>query len=633
MSEAFHVFVAVHGMGEQAPGEQVREFIETFLAASDEEFHGTPPALGLSRGFFREVLDAHGVILGSDIEKAIPAYQGKLDRVAFTEVFWADISEDQFRKLGVPFSEWSAGVLEQLRLREHEPLIAKRKDWLFPLLKVIRSGLNNSIVLFKPRFAELLDLALNRYMGDVQVYAETRTTPEKAVQRFHTTMDRAHAALRRQGIEKPQYHVIAHSLGTVLSLDALLTAHLHLPKSLVAMSAQQEESAVPSEWPVAAAVSATAKSHAWFREVKTFVTAGSPIDKFLVVWNRKFGRFLQQSTDSPNVRAGNASQAGSAGDLETRIRHVNFADEQDPFGNRLKLMYDRNSGSAVAELANAVFSCDERENLSTCRYPIPGFAHTAYYRDVGLVRRIQQATTTNAKPADPAKFEFLPQAFWRSLATNYFVVQTFLLLLMSIAFVAVVTAVDWKTKLVFMLPAAWFFWMVVPEFLWIVTAWRALVMGSRSAVRIRQVGYRQVFAMTTSSIVDALFVVSFGWAAYRVVIDANANLVGIRLLQVATGIGVVLILLKVYYLYRRATDDRKPKTMLGDVFWFVSISGFMVTVATMGCYLDAPHKFVVPITGAMAIAGAFDGLLRWINTFVLKLGEKIAKSGRKSRRG
>jgi len=101
--------------------------------------------------------------------------------------------------------------------------------------------------------------------------------------------------------------------------------------------------------------------------VDAFVTLGSPIDKYLVLWWQNY-RYLNvpELWMDPALREARKT---------ARIRHFNYADEQDPVGHNLDV-------AATAPAVLEVF--DTQEDIVFNRYKVPGLAHTAYWGDRDL---------------------------------------------------------------------------------------------------------------------------------------------------------------------------------------------------------------------------------------------------------
>ena len=113
---------------------------------------------------------------------------------------------------------------------------------------------------------------------------------------------------------KPRYTILAHSLGTVMSMDALMYGHLskevyefpgkfsNLPFPGYANQYEKVNEHNPPDdsyrW-----LQQNCKNYLgekWIDNVDTFITLGSPIDKFLTIWWQNYiylgkdkGAFLQ----------------------------------------------------------------------------------------------------------------------------------------------------------------------------------------------------------------------------------------------------------------------------------------------------------------------------------------------------
>lgn len=109
----------------------------------------------------------------------------------------------------------------------------------------------------------------------------------------------------------------------------------------------------------------------WIECVRSFVTLGSPIDKFLILWWADYRHLVgEREGESPSWLA---ARAGA------NIRHFNSCEEQDPVGHHLHVA---RSTDAYA----AVFATEEDRVYQ--RSALPGIAHTAYWRDRDLFRWI-----------------------------------------------------------------------------------------------------------------------------------------------------------------------------------------------------------------------------------------------------
>ena len=582
--ETLDFIIVVHGMGEQRKGRTVAEVIQSYhyLSRLEEileqpacgdgriDSHHAPEPLSVSPAHLDAMQSRFGFVPGADV----PGCEESLKDFAFAEVYWADITSKQFETYGASLAEWSASLLQQLENRRDSPLIKERRSWLFSVLRVMRGGLVNLNMLLRPRLGWISDLAFNRYLGDVQMYAEDPRSRARAMWRFQDAMQKLHArASDKYPNTNCRYHIVAHSLGTVLALDALIMAHAKLEilsdalllnsegeealrdtvrKRLAAV--QRNQTAAPDESTVEEAVQAAAWfahtfdlsystrfrdsqqiDFTWRDKVKTFVTLGSPIDKFLVLWERNFRQL--RNSDQPTVD--DVAAHWTERNEDAKIRHLNYADEQDPVGNHLNVMHPDPSGSSarhpIVPVIDRIFGSQAAEDVVFNRYPIPAAAHTRYLTDPGLTDRIRHFLI-NPDHAQPVKahpdFCFTRSRYVWTLGWNYFWIQTAITLVLIVCLAGLATAADWKTKLLLGIPSAWFFWMVLPEFLWLLAVWRTLVDRLRDATADAPYAWKRwrlrKFASVSSIAVDVLFILSFlvvvcaGFLKYSRDMDAQA---------------------------------------------------------------------------------------------------------------
>jgi len=104
--------------------------------------------------------------------------------------------------------------------------------WTLKVLELLRETIAVTDLVLRLRLAEWRDVIFGQYLGDVQLYGEYAVARGQAVRRFHDRLadvEEAHAREFAGVADAPEarYTVIAHSLGTVMAMDALLYAHAH----------------------------------------------------------------------------------------------------------------------------------------------------------------------------------------------------------------------------------------------------------------------------------------------------------------------------------------------------------------------------------------------------------------------
>lgn len=419
--DTVHYVVVVHGMGEPKRGNTIRPVIDRFAEARQKTRHlkatQSPLALGMILGQIPEAIEPpvcrtdgtwdalpplwmeyEGIPRDGDLSyipfRGLGSTTGH--NIRFSEIYWGDITGELFEQAGEEVNIWTKSLTARMReelleieliqskkgkdldatddpfrfAREIDADDAKTQRFLYEVLDNVcrlmiplEKGLNL-------RAKNISDLVFNRFLGDVQLFAEYVTCRDKAVHRFQHWMDALVAShwqhedpkLNR----KPVFHIIAHSLGTVMSLHTLVN------------EAQKESKT------------------SWIHNVESFVTLGSPIDKFLLIWP---GISEYQSWEQPLVNP-----------IFPRIRHYNLCDEQDPVGHYLNSLYKKPliqsilGEKTVDEQGNAHYKAHVDQVY--VRYPIAGKAHVDYWTDQALFDYILSRTVDyNAPPPEENPFE------------------------------------------------------------------------------------------------------------------------------------------------------------------------------------------------------------------------------------
>ncbi len=547
----YHYLVIVHGMGESRYGETTLPVIsrcaEVIHEVLDPDGKVVTPAgryyekMGrdiVTLGAFvgecpfeeseRPWVEFQGIQAGDVDDKSftgIPDHDidGKLIR--FVDIWWKDLV-DLHTDVLEPASPWADGLIGRI-----QRMNADAPNWMPQLLFKLQDVLGPMQAILKTRVPDVEDLAFNKYLGDVQIYAEYKPMRGLAVRRFHERMEevcRKHYALlsHLENPPPPQFTIIAHSLGTIMSLDALMFAHRETGKTqdavdpVVNAPANIEAPANLSETPEQPRVAASTNPKinfsgysrlngddpdtTWIKYVKTFVTLGSPIDKFLLFWPYRY-QYLNR-TD------------WIAKDLKDRqrIRHINYCDEQDPVGQSLDTL---RSTKAYNELFTVSFE-DEHHVRKKARSSAermvrrvskslqkfmrekglegpgdkqnefdvvyrrsvwPGFAHTSYWKDKDLFRNILQHVLKNKTGSLKAP-NVVPHKrgmyIWITLLT-YFVIPLAIVGLDTVVYDMLLEPESWKgyfTMAAIFVGAGWLSREVLNLLVW----WRQLLRNKRS---------------------------------------------------------------------------------------------------------------------------------------------------------
>lgn len=334
------VVIAVHGIGDQVQNGTILEVFAQF-----------------TRNYGR----AHRVPLGRFYGGAVPVNLGKKAEhpFAFAEMHWADVPRVVVRRGYVleETKEWATRAVERLEMTRKDgergvnyQLAGRVVQEMIESIRMIET------IAFLARKTGIADFSLNEilanYVNDVQVVAEFERLRDRIVKRFHDTMTRL-----QQAYPDAEFHVVAHSEGTVVAFLALLKA-------------MWQES-----------------PPAWLDQVRGFMTLGSPIDKHIVMW----GDLFQLPGRCP-YRA-----------LKT-IEWHNYYDYGDPVGFNLDTARDWMARHGVT-----AFNFDDNHDHGFSRYYLPGKAHNDYWDDPAVfdhfintvIRKPETQGTRRLKPLPP----------------------------------------------------------------------------------------------------------------------------------------------------------------------------------------------------------------------------------------
>lgn len=375
-----HYVIVVHGIGDQRPNETLVPVVERFAWARQPEQESPSRRELLTLGRLSSKsgerhwaafggIPQHGMAAKTPWTPWDQASDG--GDIRFVEIYWADVMRRNFPKVGEPVATWSRKLLNKMRLRGDD-------DWALDIIRHLRSAVIWVRRLLKLRLNKLASKVFDDFLGDVQLYGEHPATRGAAVRHFHECMQSIHDQHTSSAASAPVYTIVAHSLGTVLSLDAILFAFARQEVRA------RQSAAAGADAPFFAGYnsgSGTVPAIDWVHHVRSFVTLGSPIDKYILLW-------------AENYEYLNSTAWLDRKDDAVSIEHYNYSDEQDPVGHELNMAYRCPAIRNVFRLAE-----DEVYN----RYYLPGVAHLGYWSDHDLFRRIASlaidgTTTCEAHP-------------------------------------------------------------------------------------------------------------------------------------------------------------------------------------------------------------------------------------------
>jgi len=436
MKKPVTYIIGVHGIGEQRKNENILPIINGFARVRQAEYNATKGDKKINHGFCPLTqgmlssqqattpwIEFAGISSNSvnPEDKNFQPFIGNTvdendlgDNFRFVDLHWADIMQSHFDIAGQNVESWTQALIDRLKLRGLDN--DQQYGWIPELLNSMRRGvlpikhlLDLKQRLFTGTPNQLNDTAFNRFLGDAQLYGEYRTTRDQAVFRFHKTLAKVHAAHcaeqeRNPNLGEPRYIILGHSLGTIMSFDALLYAHganklseddsgnitLDLAQLDLRMYCDINESQQGENLP----------DLSWIKHVDTFISLGSPIDKYLILWWANYKHLINSDWLDNDLTAYRETH---------KIQHYNYCDEQDPVGHELDTAY-------TADVVNQLF--DIKEDVVFMRYGTPGVAHIKYWNDIPLLSHIVNVAIDQERQ-EPNKADLITQRMKEAKAAEF----------------------------------------------------------------------------------------------------------------------------------------------------------------------------------------------------------------------
>ena len=483
-SQTVTYVVVVHGIGEQRKNETVINVVNRFAEArrsADEDDNRDVLTLGQASGQtglsklpvteqpWMEFDGIPAAFPGPNAPRLEP-FLGKRsstgDNVRFVDLCWSDVMQESIEHVGQEVSLWAKGLVGRL-LRKHDDAEAANNPgaqvplWIRRVLYLLADTLLLVRFAMNFQFKAMKELVFVKFLGDVQLYGEYSRCRGHAVRRFHDMMAKIaathEAREREQGRTPPRdarYVIIAHSLGSIMSFDALLYAsatnlvrrglgdnwkfsgylrdddEVQESHDLSKLDALRERKGANAVQPPFSEkeecelrkleLQFNFLDTAWVQRVQSFVTLGSPIDKYLTIWWLNYRYLL--------------TCGASLEPIASPITHFNYCDELDPVGHNLDVASQTPAYRAVFERC---------EDVVFNRYAVPGVAHNEYWADQGLFKWILAQGVDGHDGECPRWFR--PRAYSKLLLALYSLVPLLLLLgtyaSLSLAF----QAQGWRT--------------------------------------------------------------------------------------------------------------------------------------------------------------------------------------------
>ncbi len=256
MKHRRHYVIVVHGMGEQRINSTTYQVVNRFAESRaksrrheiGEERSNTPLKTVLPAHLSGQSIRKGATAYGWSEFKGIPVDPSKTDEVfdgtrpdnsrgenfRFAEFYWADILQRHQDRYASKARAWVPSLLERLQEEEITP-VGWVPAWGNQLLKhIAETGLSLQRAAHF-RFKKLADTIFDGFLGDVHLYGDYDRTRGKAVRRFHVMMDELFMRdfiqwathCTEEGAlpyQPPEFTIIAHSLGSIMALDALTYA-------------------------------------------------------------------------------------------------------------------------------------------------------------------------------------------------------------------------------------------------------------------------------------------------------------------------------------------------------------------------------------------------------------------------
>jgi hypothetical protein len=490
-----HAVVTIHGMGDPRPNSTLAPVAERFAWSCGMEpsrSRGETLSLGMLTGRtgiqepldsgFAPALQLKGVRLkpfGPDENCPIFPIPGLWEDhdLYFADLFWSPVTDKAFDQTGDALEPWTKGLInrlyrKQLHVQEKPKEEKENYWWVVDSLTLLQKTLVVAEKMASLRFKKITDLVFGKYLGDVQLYGESPNIRGKAVKVFHETMAGLHAQLRaRHPNAQIEYTLLAHSLGTVLTFDALLSAMAR--PELLAQPASGDPGQLP--FPGYHAKGKNLPDLGWSQHVRALVTLGSPIDKFLTLWWHNYDYLT-------------CPEKWMRNDLP-RVKHYNFCDEQDPVGHNLDL-----ARTAPAYKALFVPDPEGKNDLLYNHTPYAGYAHIDYWKDQSLFDLIhRRVVAPDAKTGpedisdeDKAQFPMTsPQVTKWIKRLHFLVLPALLALVTHFVLLGTLLAKSWHSAALWTVALVLAFWFS-RQILGLNLAWRQVLKQKRKLSPLSQ---------------------------------------------------------------------------------------------------------------------------------------------------
>lgn len=357
------LILTVHGIGEQQPFETLRLVTNQFTRMQSNSELKTTVSLGYfhtNKAPKKDSLDFKDYRVIHHLPHLFTNVSESTSPLGFSECYWGDIPRNYVEPYLDSTDNWIKALVGRVKMfsKYDNFRIKAAKERNIQITNYLSASTIQSysktldklrrLIRHVTRLLPMLKIdfnlkkLINNYLGDVQFYAEYQSMRENILNRFSEHMDCVHKEAYKDD-KNYEIHVIAHSLGSVVSFHGLLRA-----------IAQNNET--------------------WLNHVKSFTTIGSPIDKFLFLF--------------PNIMKEDEIKANQSSPRTHKIAWHNYSDVNDPVSAPL----DDARDPAMVPWVKNHFNFDKNNDVNMKRYRIPGLAHVDYWKDNELFNLIAQQT-------------------------------------------------------------------------------------------------------------------------------------------------------------------------------------------------------------------------------------------------
>jgi hypothetical protein len=340
MKKIINYIIVVHGIGQQRKNETILPVIEQFAAARHGK-SGSQSILTLGRLTsqtrdklwieYKNIPNSPDSMLKSPWQPApVSENDTQGENLRFVDVCWSGITQRHHEKVGETTKAWSSSLINRLKFRVSKEHIKPEKNskptqWIVDTMDTLQKGMLFVETLMGLRVPGVSNEIFGEFLGDVEMYGDFPYTRGQAVRLFHDTMAKIHQAHFDEfpNSVEPRYTIIAHSLGTVMTMDAISYAFANDDSRQSGFNDNNNKDIVHFPGYHDTNEKNVLPELHWVDHLCSYVTLGSPIDKYLSLWTENY-LHLNSIEWMDQQRLSKRKN--------NKIRHLNYADEQDPVG-------------------------------------------------------------------------------------------------------------------------------------------------------------------------------------------------------------------------------------------------------------------------------------------------------------